>query len=356
MGKLIVVVGGQFGSEGKGAIAGWLAAREPRLLAVRVGGPNAGHTVYGPCPPESDQGTHEEGAHRYPLRQLPVAAVTRPDASLAIAAGSEVDPALLRQEMALFPGKMAWVDRQATWLEEHYHVEEDVTELQKRIGSTSKGIGAARAARIWREARLIPQCDPDYPDRQWGWSDVAGYARDYLDSGGVVMLEGAQGYGLGLHAGFYPYCTSIDCRAVDVMAQAGVVGGRHDQVEVWLVVRTFPIRVAGNSGPLENETTWEELNQRSNGYIQPEYTTVTQKQRRVGRLDLGLVQRAIAANRGPWDLRVALTMLDYKYPRIAGDTGDLPRRVLDDVGLVAEMVGAPIQLVGTGPRTVVDLR
>ena len=63
-GKLQVVVGGQFGSEAKGAVAAHLAAKEDDLFAVRVAGPNAGHTVIG------------NDGREWKLQQIPVAAVS----------------------------------------------------------------------------------------------------------------------------------------------------------------------------------------------------------------------------------------------------------------------------------------
>src|SRR5882724_12243491 len=110
---LQVIVGGQYGSEGKGAIAAYLAAEQDSLLALRVAGPNAGHTVIGRCPPECPDGVppdhavtsgtiagrHLASAHPWRLRHVPVAAVTNPDAQLALAPGSEIDPDVITQEI-----------------------------------------------------------------------------------------------------------------------------------------------------------------------------------------------------------------------------------------------------------------
>ena len=64
------------------------------------------------------------------------------------------------------------------------------------------------------------------------------------------------------------------------------------------MLRTLPIRVAGESGPLFAETTWEQLADESNGYIRPERTTVTNLIRRVGRWDSELAREAVQANGG----------------------------------------------------------
>src|SRR5262249_25087084 len=131
--------------------------------------------------------------------------------------------------------------------------------LVARIGSTGKGIGAARAARIMRTAPLVED------QKQWPTmvGDIADHIRARLRHNGNIQIEGTQGYGLGLHAGYYPYCTSSDCTAMHFMAMAGCPPWlvTPEELEVWVVFRTYPIRVAGNSGPLVRETTWEVVGQ-----------------------------------------------------------------------------------------------
>lgn len=339
MGKLIVVVGGQFGSEAKGTVAAHLSRTEDKpMAAIRVAGPNAGHTVY------------DAEGREFKLRQIPVAAVTNPAAQLLIAAGSEVDEAVLTAEIETLEaaGHMVrsrlHIDPQATVLGPQHIVQEQG--LSARIGSTAKGIGAARADRIFRQAEL------------WG-SDgehvsSAALARLTLARGGTVLVEGTQGYGLGLHAGYYPYCTSSDCRAVDFLGMAGLSPwDQHvTELEVWITVRTRPIRVAGNSGPLLGETSWEDLG------FEPETTTVTGKIRRVGEWDSGLVWEAIRANGGPSpSVRLALTFLDYDVPEAAGATeiGDGALRERLD-WYARQVYPVPIELVGTGPQSMIDLR
>jgi adenylosuccinate synthase len=346
-GKVVVVVGGQYGSEGKGAIAAYLCRPEEAgagLDAVRVAGPNAGHTV-----------VDGEG-RRWPLRQIPVAAVSNPDARLFIAAGSEIDPGVLDAEEAALVdggfrvGNRLFIDDQATVIEERHRVAEnnwtgDVGEdLNARIGSTAKGIGAARAERIWRRARTAGT-----------GRDTGAMLRSGLREGRRVVIEGTQGYALGLHAGWYPFCTSSDCRVVDFLAMAGI--GVEFEVEPWVVLRTYPIRVAGNSGPLPYETTWAELEVATGGYAREERTTVTQRVRRVAGWDPGLAGQAVEAN-GSGAVRVALTMFDYWYPSIAGATqaGDLTNQMLGMVRVVESQTGARVALLGTGPDSIIDLR
>src|SRR5699024_7444945 len=182
--------------------------------------------------------------------------------------------------------------------------------MQARMGSTGKGIGAARADRIMRTATRV--------------GDDAGLSEIITEVGGVVftgpqpfdmddesvVIEGTQGYGLGLHAGHYPFCTSSDCRAIDFAAMAGLNPWDAEQFTPWVVARVYPIRVAGNSGPLKGESSWDDLG------LPQELTTVTKKVRRVGEWDADLVAAAMAANGK--NSQLAITMLDQKFEEVKG--------------------------------------
>lgn len=336
MGKLVVVVGGFYGSEGKGAVTGWLAQQERDLLAIRVAGSNAGHTVI------------DKQGRTWKLRHTPVAAVTNPASRLALAAGSEIDQEVLKQEFdALEESGISvrdrlLVDSQATIVDPLHHKAESHG-LVQRIGSTGKGIGAARADRIMRQAKLYG-----------GEDNVASSAIRHLTRGGTVIIEGTQGYGLGLHAGFYPYCTSSDCRAVDFCAMAGISPWDRsvNAFEVWVVYRSHPIRVAGNSGPMLGETDWEEIGQA------PERTTVTDKIRRVGQWDTDLAKAALRANGGPGpNTKVALTFLDYVVPSVHGATSwtQLPHDAWMYLNQRRSELGQKVAAVGTSPNTMISI-
>lgn len=333
-----VVVGGQYGSESKGRVAAELVRQRAqqfpntRVLSVRVGGPNAGHVAI------ADNGK------TYAMRQIPVGFVD-PRAVLVIAAGSEVDPEVLMQEVELLERDgfnirpRLFVDPQATLLELVHKNREVFDELNARTGSTAKGIGAARADRIWRKARLVS----DAPELLPG---INQYQVLSPTMNAPVVLEGTQGYGLGLHAGHYPQCTSVDTRAIDFMSQAGLNPWDAEKTRVHVVVRPHPIRVAGNSGPIENETTWEELG------LEPELTTVTHKVRRVGRFDFAAVRQAVQAN-GPAAVRIHLAMADTLEPNLAGKQSLASD---DDLGQARDLVNqlrdlAPVVAVGTGPAS-----
>lgn len=335
MSKLICVVGGQYGSEAKGAVTARLALESSAPLVIRVGGPNAGHTVY------------DANATEWKLRHVPVGFVN-PRAWLALAAGSEINSEVLHKEINELESagyeitERLTIDPQATILDQDHITREEVSTLNARLGSTAKGVGAARADRIWRTAELAGNLlNP---------GSVSELIEDYNTVGRDVIIEGTQGWGLGLHAGQYPFCTSGDTRAIDMMAQAGACPWRWSpyDLEVWVVFRTRPIRVAGNSGPLAQETSWADLG------LPEEYTTVTKRVRRVGEWDPDLAAEALAANGHPSvSIRVAVTMLDHLFPEVAGaktvaQLSHASRSWLDER---QRELGVEISMVGTGPYT-----
>jgi adenylosuccinate synthase len=346
MTTLTVVAGAQFGSEGKGAVAGYIGKGQDseRDLAIRVAGPNAGHTVYnskGQC---------------FKLRALPVAAVTSDVCQLHIAAGSEVDLDVLNREILDVEDAghklrdRLTIHPSATLLTQRHREAENRAGLVHTIGSTGKGIGGARADRAMRRADTVAAAFNRMPGilSKPGPFDLSDYRK--------VVVEGTQGYGLGLHTEYYPQVTSSDCRAIDFLAMAGV-SPWHASISLFtvvLVARVFPIRVAGNSGPLKDETTWAELN------LPEERTTVTNNVRRVGNEDWDLVAEAVRANGGGdfhSGIDLALTMLDQRFPEIAGvtDVDKLPSHVLEYIDAIEYHTQANIQMVGTGPQTVVNL-
>lgn len=132
----------------------------------------------------------------------------------------------------------------------------------------------------------------------------------------------------------------------------------RDVEDVVLVVRTYPIRVGGNSGPLLDEIDWDFVT-RASGSATPiiEYTTVTKRVRRVGRFDLNQVVRAAFINSAT---QIALTFADY----IDCSNSRMTRRdhltpsALEFIAHLEAQTDVPVTLVSTGPdrMDVVDLR
>ena len=322
-GKVTIVIGGQFGSEAKGKVISFLA--DEFDIAVRTGSPNAGHTVF-------------KDGEIYRLQQIPATFVNK-KCVLYIGAGALINPDILRKEVEHTNTKeRLFIDPQAGIIEEKHLLQEG--ELVQKIGSTGKGCGAALADRIWRkDFKLAKDVLKDFQI-----VDIAEMINQEIDESKNVLVEGTQGFGLSLYHGIYPFVTSRDTNAANFLAEAGISPLLAS--EIILVIRTYPIRAAGNSGPLPNEITWKELSDRIGKEVQ-ETTTVTKKIRRVAEFDIGIVKKAISVNR---PTQIALQFLNYLYPL------DENKKTWDSLSQEAKIyieslerdLGVPITLIGTG--------
>ena len=344
-GYVDVIVGGQYGSEGKGQVASFIA-KEYDLL-VRVGGPNAGHKVFSNPP--------------YTHHQLPSGTRFNTEARLLIGSGAVLNVPKLLKEIADcdVDAKRLVVDRNAMIiLPKDIRREEG---LRRGIGSTKSGTGAATSRRIMERnidtklARHIPSLRPYL-------GDAFRVLEDSYLSGQRILLEGTQGTGLSLYHGAYPYVTSRDTSAGGCLAEAGIPPGWVRRV--LMVCRTYPIRVEspsrGTSGPL-NEIGWAEVARRSGLDVRllrkRERTSTTDRRRRVGEFDWSLLRKAALLN-GATD--IALTFVDYldsvnakafRFEQLTPDS----IRFIDEVERVA---GIPVSMVTVGfnNRSVIDRR
>lgn len=318
-----VVVGGQFGSEAKGKVISFLA--DEFDMAVRTGAPNAGHTVY-----FNDK--------MYKLQQIP-ATFPNPRCKLYIGAGALIDPVILAREVqeTQTSGRI-FIDPKAGILEPHHSAAE--SSLMRNIGSTGKGCGMALIDRINRSTfKLAGDALPGY-----AFIDTSAEMNAAIDGGKTLLVEGTQGFGLSIYHGNYPFVTSRDTTAANFLAEAGL--SPLTVKDIILVIRTCPIRVAGNSGPLPNETTWESLSQKTGRELM-ERTTVTNKVRRVAEFDPAIVMKAIAVNR---PTQIALQFLNYIFPADENKNGwdDLSAEAQKYIAGMEKKLDVPVTLIGTG--------
>ncbi len=321
-GKVTVVVGGQYGSEAKGKVISFLANEFD--VAVRTGSPNAGHTVF-------------DGDEIYRLQQIP-ATFVNPGCVLCIGAGALIDPEILRNEVRVTgtAGRVL-IDMQAGIIEGKHSKQE--SEIVKSIGSTGKGCGSALVDRIWRQGfSLARDVLTDFK-----LINVSEYLNTSIDEGKNILIEGTQGFGLSLYHGSYPYVTSRDTTAANFLAEAGISPRLVD--DIILVIRTYPIRVAGNSGPLPNEISWQILSDRIGKKVE-ETTTVTKKIRRVAEFDMELVKEAVMVNR---PTQIALQFLNYLFPDDEGKDSweSLSKQAKDYIEYLETELGVPVTLIGT---------
>lgn len=326
-----VIVGGQYGSEGKGNIAYHLAPEYD--LLIRVGGPNAAHKV--PLP---------SGVFTHFL--LP-SGTQHGEAKLLLGPGAVVDVELLFQEIAQsdVDANRLSIDPQVMIIEAADKERE--AELRKRIGSTASGAGEATARRVLRAsdvrlARDVKELEPYV--RPASQLLEQAYASRWR-----IMVEGTQGSGLSLYHGYYPHVTSRDTNVAGCLAEAGIPPSRVRRTV--LVVRSYPIRVAGPSGHITSELTWEEIESRAElpaGTLsEKELTSKTKTLRRVGEFEWDLVRKAALLN-APTD--IALTFADYLAAenRQAWRFEQLTKETLRFIDELERVTGARVSLISVG--------
>ncbi len=344
-----VVVGGGFGSEGKGNVAYYLAP-EYDLLA-RVGGPNAGHIV--PLDPP------------YTHQLLPSGTRANEHALLVIGAGAVLNVDRLLAEIADCQVEVdrLCIDPQAMVIDDADRAGEEA--LKAQIGSTGQGVGRATARRILGRggpldgfpavqlAGNVPALAP-YTRRRAVEVFADAFARHQR-----VLLEGTQGTGLSLYHGDYPSVTSRDTTVAGCLAEAGIAP--HRVGHAVLVTRTYPIRVGGESGPMSQEIAWEAVADRSgvdlHEILETEKGSVSGRQRRVSEFDWVLLRRAAEIN-GATD--IALTFADYlDVENLQARRFDqLTRPTIEFIEEVEQVAGAPVTLVSTRfhQRSIIDRR
>jgi adenylosuccinate synthase len=334
-----VVVGGQFGSEGKGKVAYFLAQQLGAHIMVRVGGSNSGHTVIA------------DGGERIVLRQLPAAALLENTTSV-LGPGSYIDLDVLSHELELvgLPRERLLIDELAVVITAEDREIERRERLGELIGSTQSGTGAAVVKRIARQGQAV--LARDVPVLQPMVCNTSEFLRSSLERNARVVIEGTQGFGLSvLHSRDYPFVTSRDTSAAGMVSEAGL--SPLDVDEVVMVLRAFPIRVAGNSGPLPREIDWEQLAILGNhDHELKEWTSVTKRERRVAEFDPIVVRDAISVN-SPTSL--VMNHLDYVDHKCC-ETGRVTRRIQDFLASVEESIGLPIDWLGLGPSSLVRRR
>ena len=345
-GYVDVIVGGQFGSEGKGQVAAYLS-REYDLL-VRVGGPNAGHKV----PEEPKSYTH----HHLP------SGTRRSDAKILLGPGMVINVEHLQKEISDcdVDYERLSIDPYAMIIEKN-DIEIERKTLVNTIGSTGQGVGQATARKVSRSngvrlARDIPELKPYI-------RPAIGILENAIANNGRVLLEGTQGTGLSIHHGFYPYVTSRETTISGCLADAGIPPRLVRRVI--MVSRTYPIRVespkGGTSGPISQEISLKEIAERSGKVLaeleNTEKTSTTNKKRRIGEFDWDLIKKAAFLN-GTTD--IALTFTDYISAKneSARRFEQLTPETIKMIEEIEQVTKAKVSLIATGfsARSIIDRR
>ena len=343
-----VVVGTQWGDEGKGKVVDVLSEHADTIVRFQ-GGNNAGHTVI-------------VNGEKFILHLLP-SGVLHQEAKCVIGPGVVVDPFVLLEEIRMLEERGLSCDHIRISDRAHiimpYHIYQDELQEQhsgaKKIGTTKRGIGPCYADKYARHG--IRMCDlKDFAvfeekarrflaDKNLLFTQIYGgeamdademiarfsAIRDQivgrlcesvsevnrdLDEGKDVLFEGAQAAMLDINYGTYPYVTSSSPTSAGVCTGAGVAPSRISQVIG--VVKAYSTRVGEGPFVTElNDETGERI--RANG---GEFGATTGRPRRCGWLDLNVVKHAALIN-GLTDIVLTkidvLSGLDELYVCVAYD-------------------------------------
>ncbi|MDR2431103.1 MAG: adenylosuccinate synthetase [Candidatus Margulisbacteria bacterium] len=307
-----VIVGTQWGDEGKGKITDILA--ENADIVVRYqGGNNAGHTVIA-------------RSEVFKLHLIP-SGILFPDTVCVIGNGVVVDPEALLAEINMLRGRGVKITPDNLKISSAAHIilaaykTKDLQQeagREKKIGTTGRGIGPAYTAKIDRSGirmEVFLRAEPPAELRKFQAElkpyiiDSIKYLDEALTRGKNILLEGAQGTMLDVDHGTYPFVTSSNPTAGGACTGSGIGPTKID--EVWGVVKAYSTRVG--EGPFPTE-----LFDKDGEYLRAaggEYGTTTGRARRCGWFDAVVVKHAVRVN-GLTDLVITkLDVLD-KLPRI----------------------------------------
>jgi adenylosuccinate synthase len=335
--KTAVVLGAQWGDEGKGKIVDVLSERFS-AVARYAGGHNAGHTVI-------------IGGQRFVLQLIPCG-VLRPKCKGVIGNGVVLDPIAFLKEVAKLralgvdvDGQLNVSNRAQVILPYHRMIElaAESAPGRKKIGTTSRGIGPSYEDKMARSGlRIVDLLHPEllkthieaacaeknaiahalfntdpldpakmYDEYAAAAEEVRPFVTDtgrllngILREGGSVMFEGAQGTMLDIDHGTYPYVTSSSATAGGASTGTGV--GPTAIGTVISVTKAYVTRVGGGPFPTEiQDATGDHIRARGN-----EYGAVTGRPRRCGWLDIPLLRYSNQVNGAEWLVITKMDVMD----------------------------------------------
>jgi adenylosuccinate synthase len=353
-----IIVGGHYGDEGKGKVISYLALNDRPGLIARAGvGPNAGHTVY-------------KNGKKFGLRMIPCGFVNE-SSRLAIGAGVLIDIERFLKEVEETQTKgRIFLDGRCTVIEQS-HKNLDKGSGSQKIGTTGSGCGPANAARVNRTAKRAL----DFPELKDYLADVPQMVNDAVDSGGNVLVEASQGFGLSLYYGNYPYVTSKDTSASTAAADVGLGPTKIDDVIV--VFKAYMSRVGADpfvhyltDDEVGKSKVWSRLLKKAEeagvtgnnanekiAFYLGEKGTVTGRPRKIADFDFKLARYSTMVNGATM---ICVTCLDKLYPESAGvrDYKKLSPEAAAHIQKIETEVGVKVKLISTGPEPedLIDLR
>jgi adenylosuccinate synthase len=298
----LVVIGAQWGDEGKGKIVDFLAS-EAELVVRFSGGANAGHTIV-------------TNNVTYKLHLVP-SGIIYPEKHVVLGSGMVIDPEALFTELSTikeqgidWEGRIHISDRAHIVIPEYREIDKKSDAKRRNpIGTTGRGIGIAYSQKANRDGIRIAELAESsfietlresersflspYIDKLLDMSiNLASYMADYDEK--QVLFEGAQGILLDLDIGTYPYVSSGYSASAGASLGGGVGPRRIDRVLG--VFKAYSTRVGNGPFPSEfNSDTEGELESMVRE-IGREYGVTTGRPRRCGYLDLPALKYACRTN------------------------------------------------------------
>jgi len=330
---ITIVVGAQYGGEGKGKVTAYLSSLKKFDYICRCGGPNSSHTIV-------------NRKSRYRFRMLPTS-VSEPKsrkATILFGAGALIHIPTLFQEMSdwhVDPLQVR-IDPLAGIISEDCIASQRADTRYTQIGSTLTGTGYATAQRALRKLRLARDEDA----LKTMLTDTRETLYRAANNGRNVLVEGHQGAQLSNYHGDYPFTSSRDSTAAAMISELGL--GLKWKYDVVLVFKAFQTR--NHAGTLRNELSPRDAEILGISETGGGSWGIPDKTRRVGLFDPEVLSIAVKLNTPQ---RLALTGSDYLFPSMRAQKSereecpDLTRFITS----VEEQVRVPISIVSTGPRT-----
>ena len=294
MHTLAVIVDMQFGSCGKGLLAGYLAHKLKPDALITAWAPNAGHTFI------------DAAGVKMVNIAMPNGMVSPSVTRIFIGPGSIINPEIMLSEMerykSMLNGVRILIHENAAVVAERHREAEAATMF--KIGSTMKGCGEALIEKIKRAPGSNITARDALRNTELAQYVVPAHTYDdEMDRVRIGLVEGAQGFGLSLNQGTWPYTTSRDCTVNQLLSDCSIPANARMSLQTYGVCRTFPIRVSnrynkdgvqiGSSGPClpdQQEIPWSTIGR------EPELTTVTRLPRRLFTFSAEQVRSAMRMN------------------------------------------------------------
>jgi len=253
MGKTILVLGGQWGDEGKGKVVDFLA-EQADVVARATGGNNAGHTVV-------------VGDKTYKFHLLPSGTIHKGKLNIC-GNGMVIDAKQMVKEITNLEEDGFTMDSSTLLISSNAHVitKDQIEQDQKtgeKVGTTGRGIGPCYMAKIERTGLRMSEFvkeDDEYAKKLKPLvKDTYVVLNEAINSGKKVLVEGAQGVMLDIDHGTYPFVTSSNPSAGGACTGLGIGPTKID--DVIAITKAYVTRVGRGPFPSELGTDEDTLNE-----------------------------------------------------------------------------------------------